>query len=379
MLHLRASSTADTHAVAAAVAAVSRSGDVIVLAGEMGAGKTAFAQGFGAALGIGEPITSPTFTLVHSYDLDGAVRGIRAMHHADLYRLDRTSEVADLALGELAEFGGVVLVEWGDVLEGVFGDHLTIHLDQDPDDDTDELALDRARIIDVAGTGSTWALTLGLLTQPTGGIHVLILGIETATERVSVSIGGHEGVIGLFEVTKGRRHAETLVPAIEFVCAQSGIELDEISVVAVDVGPGLFTGMRVGLASAKAIAQALRIPMIGITSLDLLAFPCRHTDRVIVPVIDARKGEVFYAMYRQVPGGVQQVAEPAVGPVEDLVADLMARSQDVLLVGDGAVRYRDEILEGFPLRDRWRRPPIGGAARAASACPGTARRVGQPA
>ena len=176
---------------------------------------------------------------------------------------------------------------------------------------------------------------------------MLILGIETATERVSVSIGGHEGVIGLFEVTKGRRHAETLVPAIEFVCTQSGIELDEISVVAVDVGPGLFTGMRVGLASAKAIAQALRIPMIGITSLDLLAFPCRQTNRVIVPVIDARKGEVFYAMYRQVPGGVQQVAEPAVGPVEDLVADLMARSQDVLLVGDGAVRYRDEILEGF--------------------------------
>ena len=71
---------------------------------------------------------------------------------------------------------------------------------------------------------------------------MLILGIETATERVSVAVGGHEGVIGLFEVTKGRRHAETLVPAIEFVCRQAGIELDEISVVAVDVGPGLFTG-----------------------------------------------------------------------------------------------------------------------------------------
>ena len=176
---------------------------------------------------------------------------------------------------------------------------------------------------------------------------MLILGIETATERVSVAIGGHEGVIGLFEVTKGRRHAETLVPAIDFVCTQAGIGLDEISVVAVDVGPGLFTGMRVGLASAKAIAQALRVPMIGVTSLDLLAFPCRHSDRVIVTVIDARKGEVFYAMYRQVPGGIQQVAAPAVGPVEDLVADLMARSQDVLLVGDGAVRYRDEILDGY--------------------------------
>ena len=71
---------------------------------------------------------------------------------------------------------------------------------------------------------------------------MLILGIETATERVSVAIGGHEGVIGLFEITKGRRHAETLVPAIEFTCRQAGIEMDEISVVAVDVGPGLFTG-----------------------------------------------------------------------------------------------------------------------------------------
>ncbi len=176
---------------------------------------------------------------------------------------------------------------------------------------------------------------------------MLILGIETATERVSVAIGGHEGVIGLFEVTRGRRHAETLVPAIEFVCRQSDIELEEISVVAVDVGPGLFTGMRVGLAAGKAIAHALRVPMIGISSLDLLAFPCRHTDRVVVPVIDARRGEIFYAMYRQVPGGTQRVAEPAVGDVGDLVADLLARSQDVLLVGDGALRYRDEILEDF--------------------------------
>jgi tRNA threonylcarbamoyladenosine biosynthesis protein TsaB len=176
---------------------------------------------------------------------------------------------------------------------------------------------------------------------------VLILGIETATERVSVSIGGHEGVLALFEVTRGRRHAETLVPAIDFLCRRAGIELDEIGVVAVDVGPGLFTGMRVGLAAGKAIAQALRVPMIGISSLDLLAFPNRHTERVIVPVVDARRGEVFYAMYRQVPGGVQQIAEPAVGPVEELVADLLARSQEALCVGDGAHRYRDEILDGF--------------------------------
>jgi tRNA threonylcarbamoyladenosine biosynthesis protein TsaB len=176
---------------------------------------------------------------------------------------------------------------------------------------------------------------------------VLILGIETATEQVGVAIGGHEGVIATFEVARGRRHAEILTPAIEFTLKQADIELAEISCIAVDVGPGLFTGMRVGLAAAKALAQALRIPMIGISSLDLLAFPCRHTDRVVVPVIDARKSEVFWAMYRQVPGGVQQVNPPTVGPVDDLVADLLARSQEVLCVGDGAERYRDEIVDGY--------------------------------
>src|SRR5690606_32091346 len=126
---------------------------------------------------------------------------------------------------------------------------------------------------------------------------MLILGIETATEQVGVAVGGHEGVIANFEVTRGRRHAEILVPAIEFTLRQAGIEVDELGCIAVDVGPGLFTGMRVGLSAAKSMAQALRLPMIGITSLDLLAWSNRHTDRLVVPVIDARKGEVFWAMY----------------------------------------------------------------------------------
>ncbi len=176
---------------------------------------------------------------------------------------------------------------------------------------------------------------------------MLILGIETATDQVGVAIGGHEGVIATFEVARGRRHAEILTPAIEFVCRQADVSIDEIGCIAVDVGPGLFTGMRVGLASAKALAFALRVPMIGISSLDLLAFPCRHTDRVVVPVIDARKAEVYWAMYRQVPGGVQQVSAPTLGPIDELVADLLARSQEVLCVGDGAARYGDEIVDGY--------------------------------
>ena len=173
---------------------------------------------------------------------------------------------------------------------------------------------------------------------------MLILGIETATSQVSVAIGGHEGVLGLFEVCRGRRHAETLAPAIEFVCAQAQIGLDEIGAVAVDVGPGLFTGMRVGLASAKAIAQARRLPMIGISSLDLLAFPVRHGTRPIVAIVDARKDEVFWSVYHPVPGGVQRITDPAVGSIDQVIADVVARRLDPLFVGDGAQRHRDRLL-----------------------------------
>lgn len=175
---------------------------------------------------------------------------------------------------------------------------------------------------------------------------MLILGIETATQQVSVAIGGHEGVLGQFEVSRGRRHAETLAPAIEFLCRQADVAIDEFGAIAVDIGPGLFTGMRVGLAAGKAIAQALRVPMIGISSLDLLAFPLRHADRTVAAVIDARKGELFYAFYRPVPGGLQRVTDPRLGSPDDLVADIMARGQNTLCVGDGALRYRDDILAG---------------------------------
>ncbi len=170
-MQLRVDSLASTHAVAAALAAIARPGDVIALAGEMGAGKTAFAQGFGASLGIREVITSPTFTLVHSYPIPGTKR---VLHHADLYRLETTNDIDDLALHELAAFDGIVLVEWGDVGAAALGDHLEVRLELDEDDESeddesegggesggegggDEFVLDERRLITIEATGPGWA------------------------------------------------------------------------------------------------------------------------------------------------------------------------------------------------------------------------------
>lgn len=137
-------SLAETHELAARIASLARVGDVVVLSGEMGAGKTAFAQGFGRALGVTEPITSPTFTVVHSYDT-----GRVPLLHADLYRLESTGEFDDLALAELTEDHGILLVEWGDVVPGRLGDHLEVHLERC--DESDE-----ARIVTVSRHGHAW-------------------------------------------------------------------------------------------------------------------------------------------------------------------------------------------------------------------------------
>lgn len=175
---------------------------------------------------------------------------------------------------------------------------------------------------------------------------MLILGIESSTAQVGCAIGGHEGVLASAHSAKLRRHAENLTPAIEFTCGQAQVELSDIGLVAVDVGPGLFTGLRVGIATAKAVAFALRVPMIGVSSLDLLAFPVRFSQRLIVTAIDARRGEVYYAFYRQVPGGVQRISERQVGSPDDLASELLATGEDALLVGDGAHRYR-EAFDGL--------------------------------
>ena len=171
---------------------------------------------------------------------------------------------------------------------------------------------------------------------------MLILGVTTATQQVGCAIGGHEGVLASAHSARGKRHAETLVPSIDFVRRQARVELSEMSVIAVDIGPGLFTGLRVGIAAAKAMAHALRVPMIGISSLDLLAWPVRHTTREIVAVVDARRGEVFHARYRPTPGGVQRIAGPEVSTPTELRAELQASDTEYLLVGDGALRHADQ-------------------------------------
>jgi tRNA threonylcarbamoyladenosine biosynthesis protein TsaE len=146
------SSVDETRDLASAVSALARAGDVVVLAGDLGAGKTAFVQGFGRGLGVVDRITSPTFTLVHVYE-DGRI----PIHHLDVYRLDQLSEALDLGLAEMLDDGGVVLIEWGDAITPVLPhDYLEVRLTFGDGDDDRQLAI---RPVGDAWTGRSHPLT----------------------------------------------------------------------------------------------------------------------------------------------------------------------------------------------------------------------------
>ena len=155
-------SVEDTRELGAAVAALARPGDVVVLAGDLGAGKTAFVQGFGRALGVDERITSPTFTLVHVYE------GRLPIHHLDVYRLEQMHEAVDLGLPEMLDDGGVVLIEWGDeILPVLPNDLLEVRLTLGEGDDDRTIAVHpvgprwTARSRALGEALAPWALSAG--------------------------------------------------------------------------------------------------------------------------------------------------------------------------------------------------------------------------
>lgn len=208
-----------------------------------------------------------------------------------------------------------------------------------------------------------------------GGVN--LLAIESATDLVGAALIADDGTALERSHRGGRAHAEQLAPAIADVCAASGLTVGDVDAIAVDVGPGLFTGLRVGVATAKALAQALGLGVLGVSSLDVLA--AAVADRLdlgigpgttVVAVVDARRGEVFAARYgfigyddragKDEPGaGHADPADARVhGPVlmrPDALAASLADPEGgdggpIVMVGDGVARYR-ELFDSVPSVD----------------------------
>ena len=154
-MHLCTRSAEETSALGARLATLLRAGDVLVLTGDLGTGKTVLAQGIGRGLGVREPSVSPTFTIVREYE------GDLPLLHLDVYRLDHLQEAEDLGLAELVDDRGVTLIEWGDVIAPTLPpEHLEVRLAYGAGDDD--------RLVRMAAAGRSWGVRADALRRLLG-------------------------------------------------------------------------------------------------------------------------------------------------------------------------------------------------------------------
>ncbi len=180
----------------------------------------------------------------------------------------------------------------------------------------------------------------------------MLLTFDTATPRVAVALHDGSDVVAELEAERAMKHGEQLAPLVDAVMRQVGVVRQDLTAIGVGVGPGPFTGLRVGLVTARTLAFVLEIPVYGVCTLDVLAVEAVDTgavDRDFVVATDARRKEVYLASYDA--DGVRLD-----GPVVDKPAAL---ATDVPVVGEGALLYP----EAFPLAVGPQRPSAGWLAR----------------
>lgn len=173
-----------------------------------------------------------------------------------------------------------------------------------------------------------------------------VLAIETATSQSGVVLADGRKVVAEASRVDRRGHASFLIPAVDFCFDQAGWFPHDLDAIVVDLGPGLYTGIRVGVATAQGLASALGIPVVGGSSLDTLALAAATGHRHIYSLVDVRRGELAVATYQPVPGGVVRDGPPTLMSPEKLRALLMSDPSNPLIVGD-AEALPEETVSGI--------------------------------
>ena len=173
-----------------------------------------------------------------------------------------------------------------------------------------------------------------------------ILAVDTSQKTVSTALTENNVILADIFVNSGRHHSEMLLPAIEEVFRLAGLEPDEVDLFAVTIGPGSFTGLRIGAATIKGLALATGKPVVGVSTLDVLALNSTPAGRrMICPMLDAQKNQVYTALYSPTVGtGMQKIREERIVEVDGWLQELDA---DILFLGDGAVKYSPLIHRRF--------------------------------
>ena len=152
-------------------------------------------------------------------------------------------------------------------------------------------------------------------------------------------------LVGEYYICDKLTHSQTIMPMLEEMKALLNINLEEIDAVAVTSGPGSFTGLRIGVTAAKALALALEVPIIGVPTLDTMAHAMVYTDYLIAPIMDARRNQVYTALYKWESGVLNRLTEHMAVDIESYIDDLNKRQEKIIFLGDGISAYEEKIKE----------------------------------
>lgn len=163
-----------------------------------------------------------------------------------------------------------------------------------------------------------------------------ILAMDTSAKAASVCLASEEKIIGEFFINTSLTHSQTLVPMIEQLCEKSEVLMESIEAVAVNAGPGSFTGVRIGVAAAKGIAFQHDLPCVSVSTLESMAYNMLGGDCVVCALMDARCSQVYNAMFRVTAERVERLCDDRAISLSDLKLDLRNYTEKVVFVGDGA-------------------------------------------
>lgn len=168
---------------------------------------------------------------------------------------------------------------------------------------------------------------------------MIVLGIESSTPAASVALVAETGLRGEITLNIGLTHSEQLLPLVDSLLGQTRTTLEEVEGIAVAGGPGSFTGLRIGMATAKGLAQGRKIPLVGIPTLLALAYTQEGSSHLVSPVMNARKNEVYTALFRFGPRGIEQLAPYQATAPAKWAGELDRYGEPVTMTGDGVEAY----------------------------------------
>ncbi|WP_069650332.1 tRNA (adenosine(37)-N6)-threonylcarbamoyltransferase complex dimerization subunit type 1 TsaB [Caloranaerobacter ferrireducens] len=172
-----------------------------------------------------------------------------------------------------------------------------------------------------------------------------ILAVDTSSIVATCAILDEDKLIGEYILNNKRTHSQKIMPIIKEILENSELKPEDIDIFAVSIGPGSFTGLRIGVATIKSLAHVLNKPVIGIPTLDALAFNLPYSEGIIVPMIDARRDRVFTGIYKWENGSLCVIQKADTIELDELMDILKERDESIIVNGDGTLVYRQRILE----------------------------------